>query len=65
MRNKAPGKLNVSSTPRGVDMTNQMRNVLPPSAGLKPTHITGKIPVAPSGMFVVLYVSIKLVNEKA
>ncbi|KAJ4893943.1 SAWADEE HOMEODOMAIN-like protein 2 [Raphanus sativus] len=47
-RNNAPGKLNVSSMPRGVDMTNQMRNVLPPSAGLKPTHITGNLPVAPS-----------------
>ncbi|KAG2306135.1 hypothetical protein Bca52824_025883 [Brassica carinata] len=41
--NKAPGKLNVSSMPRGVDITNQMRNVLPPSAGLKPTHMTGNL----------------------
>ncbi|KAF8103677.1 hypothetical protein N665_0186s0045 [Sinapis alba] len=43
--NKAPGKLNVSSMPHGVDITNQMRNVLPPSAGPKPTHMTGNLPV--------------------
>ncbi|KAJ0264379.1 Protein SAWADEE HOMEODOMAIN 2 [Hirschfeldia incana] len=41
--NKAPVKLNVSSMPHGVDKTNQMRNVLPPSAGLKPTHMTGHL----------------------
>ncbi|XP_018438586.1 protein SAWADEE HOMEODOMAIN HOMOLOG 2 isoform X2 [Raphanus sativus] len=42
--NKAPGKLNVSSMPRAsLDPTNQMRNVFPPSAGPKPTHMTGPI----------------------
>ncbi|ESQ48064.1 hypothetical protein EUTSA_v10021077mg [Eutrema salsugineum] len=43
--NKAPGKLNVSSMPRSVDLTNQMRNVLPPLAGPKPTHMSGNLPV--------------------
>ncbi|KAJ0238364.1 Protein SAWADEE HOMEODOMAIN 2 [Hirschfeldia incana] len=41
--NKAPGKLNVSSMPRPLDPTNPMRNVLPPSAGPKPTHMTGHV----------------------
>ncbi|CAH2053392.1 unnamed protein product, partial [Thlaspi arvense] len=53
--NKAPGKLNVSSMPRGVDVTNQMRNVLQPLAGPKTTHMPGNLPVmtpAPSGILV-------------
>lgn len=49
--NKAPGKLNVSSMPRALDPTNQMRNVFPPSAGPKPTHMTGPITTpSPSGI---------------
>ncbi|CAA7053102.1 unnamed protein product [Microthlaspi erraticum] len=43
--NKAPGKLNVSSMPRAVDPTNQMRNVLQPLAvGPKATHMSGHLP---------------------
>ncbi|VVA98091.1 unnamed protein product [Arabis nemorensis] len=42
--NKAPGKLNVTSMPRGVDLTNQMRNVLQPSANPKTIHMTGNLP---------------------
>ncbi|CAH8302152.1 unnamed protein product [Eruca vesicaria subsp. sativa] len=46
LRNKAPGKLNVSSMPRSnMDLTNQMRNVLPPSTAPKPAHITGNLPL--------------------
>ncbi|CAH8391881.1 unnamed protein product [Eruca vesicaria subsp. sativa] len=41
--NKAPGKLNVTSMPRGLDPTNHMRNVLPPSSGAKSTHMTGSV----------------------
>ncbi|CAN8269107.1 unnamed protein product [Cochlearia groenlandica] len=42
--NKAPGKLNVTSMPRGGDVTNQMRNVLQPSAASKTIHMTGNLP---------------------
>ncbi|KAL1221615.1 SAWADEE HOMEODOMAIN-like protein 2 [Cardamine amara subsp. amara] len=53
--NKAPGKLNVSSMPRSVDLSNQMRNVLQPLAVPKTTHVTGNIPAmapASSGILV-------------
>ncbi|KFK39173.1 hypothetical protein AALP_AA3G209800 [Arabis alpina] len=42
--NKGPGKLNVSSMPRGVDPTNQMRNVVQPLAAPKTIHMTGNLP---------------------
>lgn len=45
--------------PRGVDLTNQMRNVLQPSANPKTIHMTGNLPAmtpATSGILGALHI---------
>ncbi|CAH8320287.1 unnamed protein product [Eruca vesicaria subsp. sativa] len=59
--NKAPGNLKVTSMPCGLDPTNHMRNVLPPSAGAKSTHMTGSVMTpSHSGISGALYVFISI-----